>query len=58
LAHSFRGFSPWSLGPFALGLSWHSTAWQQCVVEEAESKETEERGQGLNIPFKGVFPMT
>jgi hypothetical protein len=56
LTHSFRGFSPWSLGPVALGLWQHGTSWWEYMAEEVcsphgdwEAKKEKQEGAGITV---------
>jgi hypothetical protein len=62
MAHSFRGFTPWHVGPVASCLNWGKTSCQECVVEQSysphggqEAKEREE-GLGFQQPLQGCSP--
>lgn len=58
MVHSFEDFSPWLVGPVALGLWEDGVSWQRYVVEEtallmARNQEEEETG----APFTGIPSM-
>lgn len=61
LAHGFRDFHPWWLGPVAVGLL------RQCIMAGAYDRGgthliaasmNRGRGQGLNAPYKIMLPRT
>jgi hypothetical protein len=65
LAHNFRGFSLWLIGPVALGWwqqsthgmsGWHKKPALAPGLFTAVWKQSERRGQGSNMPFQGHVP--